>query len=476
MRTLLLLLLASSGLLAQTTVESVPNQKVITGSYVSNPDKILDQQTVAEIDTALALLEKKTTVQVAVVALASIGDADIVEFGQKLFTLWGIGRKENDNGLLLLLVRDQRTIRFHTGYGVEGVLPDFVCKRIQMKYMVPEFKNGNYGAGILAGIRQIELIITNPQHAEELKAEEKKDVSDWTGFVFILCIVFAPIVITAFIVKATKGQFADSKDASETSHPEMRLTRLGWLAEFIVIPVLIIVAFATSSIENATGFCFLTLYAYFMLTLLHRLWRGQKVIKRFLKQEDHYEIVEFIRRQQWYWFLMGLLFPFPFFLYFFYHLSRKHTYRNYPRKCKQCQNPLHKLGDLAEDDYLSKGQLLEESLRSVDYDVWKCDACQNIEMWFYLNRSSRYEPCPRCKTIAFHLESDRTLESATYSSSGKGEKLYSCKFCNHKKKSTYTIARLVQHTTSGSSSFGGSSSGGSWGGGRSGGGGASSSW
>src|SRR6188768_2722830 len=116
------LLLLSVTLHAQTvyTVETIPNVKLINNSYVSNPDAILTDATVGRIDFKLAQLEKETTVQVAVVAVRSIGDADIFNFAQQLFTLWGIGKAKKDNGLLILLVVDQRTVRFHTGYGLEG--------------------------------------------------------------------------------------------------------------------------------------------------------------------------------------------------------------------------------------------------------------------------------------------------------------------------------------------------------------------
>ena len=72
-------------------------------------------------------LEKKTGIQAIVVMLPSIGDEDIFEFSQKLFRHWGIGEKKRNNGLLVVYVSDQRTIRFHTGYGIEGSLPDAKC-------------------------------------------------------------------------------------------------------------------------------------------------------------------------------------------------------------------------------------------------------------------------------------------------------------------------------------------------------------
>ncbi len=474
-----ILLLVSTSLLAQSTLKSIPNQKLINGSYVSNPDRILDDATVRELDNLLTSLEKQTTAQVAVVVVESIGDVDIFEFAQKLFDNWGIGNKDNDNGWLVLFVNDKRTVRFHTGYGLEGALPDVVCKRIQRDFMVPEFKNGNYNAGMLAGLQQVEKVLTDPTYAEELKASEGNEVSDFTGLIIFLSIIFGPVLLILFIIKAINGRFSDSKTPEYTAYPEMLKSRKAWLIEFVVLPILIVALFGISPFGNATGFCVIALYLYFMATLFLRLQRIQTVINRFLAAEDYHDVVEFIRKQQWYWFFMAVLFPLPFVFYFFYHLSRKKHYRNLPRKCKQCQGVMHKKSEIDEDEYLSEGMQMEETLRAVDYDVWKCEACAAIEVFFFLNSHSKYESCPKCKTIAYHSTSKRTLKSATYSSSGKGEEVHVCKFCGHTKTSPYRIAKLTSSSSSSSSgggSGGSSSGGGSWGGGSSGGGGASSSW
>jgi uncharacterized protein len=397
-----------------------------------------------------------------------------------LFTTWGIGKKDKDNGLLLLLVVDQRTVRFHTGSGIEGVLPDVICKRIQRDYMVPDFKNGNYNAGVLAGLQQVTRILTDPAYAEELKASEPEQVSDWIGFVIFLT-VFAGIgVLVIFIVKSSYKQFSDSKLPSYTAYPEMRMTRSTWLLQYLAIPALIILLFGISPIENPTGPVVLTLYLYYMGTLFHRLWRMRKVTNRLLKAEEYPEIVEFIRKQQWYWLFMAVLFP-PFMIYFFYHLSRKRSYRNLPRNCKECQGIMEKLDETADDAYLSGGMQMEETLKSVDYDVWRCKGCQSIEVFHYLNHRTKYEPCPKCKKIAYTSTGKRVIKAASYSSRGVGEETHSCKFCGHSQKSKYYIAQLVRSDSSsggssGSSGSSSSSSGGSWGGGSSGGGGASSTW
>lgn len=477
----LILLFASVVAQAQYTVETIPNQKLIDNSYVSNPDKILDENTVGHINSVLEDVEDSTSVQVAVVVVSSIGDADIFDFAQKLFNRWGIGSKGNDNGLLLLLVTDKHAIRFHTGLGVESTLPDATCKKIQRDYMVPEFKKGDYNAGMLQGIIQVQNALTNPAYAEELKAQDVPADDDFEAMAIFMAIIYIPIVVFLFIIKGVNRSFSTSKNPSPTPYPEMRLSRLAWLLLFAIIPVAILVILGMSPSAETAGLNLLLFYFYFMATLLTRLWREKKVINRLKSGSHYYGITEFLRRQQWYWLAMAILFPFPFFFYFFYHLVRKGRYRNHPRNCKLCAAPMRKLDEVGDDQFLSKPQLMEETLRSVDYDVWKCTACNSTEMWSYPNRFSKYKECPYCKTHAYHLASSRTVKSATYTSSGTGEETHLCKFCGKSKTSTYTIAQLTRSSSGSSfgsssgSSFGGSS-GGSWGGGRSGGGGASSSW
>ena len=475
--TIFLILLGTVQVSGQSTVESIPNQKLINGSYVSDPDSILDESTIVQIDTLLRSLEKETTAQVAIVIVKSIGEEDVFEFAQNLFDAWGIGKKATDNGLLILMVDDQRTIRFHTGEGLEGVLPDVICKRIQEDHMVPEFKNGNYDAGMLAGLQQVKKILTDPNYAEELKEPEPGETSDWIGFVTFLIFFFFPPLVLIYIIKAANGRFSNSRTPEFTQYPALRVTRGTWLLEFVAIPVLIISLFGFSSVEDPAVWCTLSLYFYFLLTAFHRLRRSKKIINGFLKAQEYHEIVDFLRSQQWHWLLMAIVFPLPFVFYFVYHLISKRTYRNHPRNCKECDAPLNKLNDRDEDVYLSPEQLMEEKLRSIDYDVWKCSSCESVEHWFYLNRHTKYKHCPKCKTMAFYSSSRRTVKSATYLSSGSGEEVHMCKFCGHQKKSTYSIAQLTRSTSSSSSgSSGSSSSGGSWGGGSSGGGGASSRW
>lgn len=137
-------------------VQDVPNVQLADRTrYVSNPDGILSAEAVARIDSVCGALRTRAIAQVAVVAVDDISGGDTFSFAVELFRSWGVGRAENDNGLGMLLVKDLREIRFVTGGGLEGVLPDAICKRIQLKYMLPAFREGDYSRGMVAGIEAV---------------------------------------------------------------------------------------------------------------------------------------------------------------------------------------------------------------------------------------------------------------------------------------------------------------------------------
>ncbi len=123
--------------------------------YVSNPDGVLSPEAVAAIDTTLFALEQQTGTQVLVVAVKEIDGGDCFDFAYQLGQQNGVGQKGKDNGLVVLLVTEERCIQFATGYGLEGSLPDAACKQIQIRYMNKPFSQGNWDAGMVAGIQAI---------------------------------------------------------------------------------------------------------------------------------------------------------------------------------------------------------------------------------------------------------------------------------------------------------------------------------
>ena len=138
------------------TVERVPNVHVADRTrYVSNPDGILSIEAQTQADTIISRIWSETSAEVVAVVVNEIEGADINTFATELFTHWGLGKKDNDNGLLVLIVKGQRKAVLRTGYGMEGVMPDAVASRIIRNDMAPHFKNEDYDAGTLAALTTI---------------------------------------------------------------------------------------------------------------------------------------------------------------------------------------------------------------------------------------------------------------------------------------------------------------------------------
>lgn len=140
---------------AAYTVKSVPNVQIQDAhNFVSNPDGILSAETVYNINKLLVELRQKTGIEIAIVALDKLATDDPRGFATELLNKWGVGQKGKDNGLLILLVtaKEQRSVVFETGYGLEGDLPDVSCYRIQQDYMLPPMREGDYSTGMLHGV------------------------------------------------------------------------------------------------------------------------------------------------------------------------------------------------------------------------------------------------------------------------------------------------------------------------------------
>jgi uncharacterized protein len=482
---ILVFLALSVSLCAQHTINSVPDPNLDGGHYVSNPDNIISPMTAASLNSRLVDLEVITTVQVAVVVVKSI-DTDEFTFAQNLFNEWGIGHADKDNGLLILVVTDLRVVRFQTGNGLESALPDATCKKIQRDFMIPHFQEGNYDKALHDGVNEVREILSDPKYAEELRSYEsfRNTGISYGNFALYLLLIGIPLLGTLFLVMDSHEQFVEGKKVEKVVYPEMLIKRKTWFMAFVLVPGIIFIGLWIAPVPHATEWCIGILYLWFMGTLIYRLKRARQVTDRLAKEKSYHDAVEFLRKQKIYLLVMGIVFPVPFLFYFFYHLSRTNHFRNHPRACKACGGTLLKLNEASEDAYLAKNQQLEEKLKSVNYDVWKCEKCAQTEIQNYVNRLSSYDDCYNCKTKAVYLITDRTVTESTYSAPGVGESHYKCKNCNSETKRTYKIAQKTEQKETYSrsdsddsySDESSSSDTSSWAGGSSGGGGASSKW
>jgi uncharacterized protein len=418
------------------TVKTVLNPITTNAhAFVSNPDGILKQETVDQLNVMIDSLRSQTGAEVAVVAINSIGLEEIKPFATSLFKEWKIGKEKQDNGLLLLFVLDQRKVTFETGYGLEGVLPDAICKRIQIQNMIPEFKNGNYDAGMLAGVRRVNAIIRKEPVQEEVVAPIPWDqILPIAGAVYIIFIILSWIWISNSIQKVKTNTKLPNNIARFKA---LKTEKAGIVSLFSLI--LPIVGFA--------GILFFAQPIYLLL-----------------------------------------LIPVPFTTIpaNIYGRIMMTKIRREPIACNSCGGKMHILSEKEEDTHLKLAQQFEEQLHATDYDVFVCDTCKN-EAIFTLDKPSAYSECPKCGTKAFILKDKRMVVAPTYISAGTERVTYHCKFCGYEENDNHNIPRLTRTggaivggavaggLFSGGGGFGGGG-GGSFGGGMSGGGGATSGW
>ncbi len=154
------------------TPADVPNPNIADRSqYVADPGNYMSPEAKAEVNQMLASVRKATTAEIAVAILPSIGDETVDEFAPELFKRWGLGKKDKDNGVLLLIDMGGKKARIETGYGMEGVFTDALCSELLRGDLFPRMKEGDVDGGVKAIISHISTVATDPNVRDEIRSE-----------------------------------------------------------------------------------------------------------------------------------------------------------------------------------------------------------------------------------------------------------------------------------------------------------------
>lgn len=127
--------------------------------YVTDTARVFSAADRQAVEQLAYQLEQRTTAQLAVVTVGSTKPESIEEYANKLFEKWGIGQKDKDNGVLLVMAKNDRQVRIETGYGMEGIITDLLAHRIIETIMIPRFKASQYSAGLRDGAEAIVSLI-----------------------------------------------------------------------------------------------------------------------------------------------------------------------------------------------------------------------------------------------------------------------------------------------------------------------------
>lgn len=179
--------------------------------FVSDMAGVLSPETVTRADSLLSSMWQQSSAEPVVVIVPDLSGDDIDSYATELFSLWGIGKKDKDNGVLVLISINDRRAAIRTGYGAEEFLPDVLASNIIRHNMSPRFKEGDYDGGVLASLSTINAALTSDAAREELMSEyandaDAKSASDddeffslYIGFSLAVALFFAVVVVYLWI-------------------------------------------------------------------------------------------------------------------------------------------------------------------------------------------------------------------------------------------------------------------------------------
>jgi|YelNatPaOPRAMG01_1025707.scaffolds.fasta_scaffold12762_1 uncharacterized protein len=169
-------------------------------AYATDLTATLNQEELTALNLRLQAFDDSTSNQLVFLMIPSLNGNSLEEFANKTAIKNKIGTKKNDNGILFLVVKNDRKMRIEVGYGLEGALPDALASSIIRNVVKPYFQNGDYYAGISSGIDAI-IAATKGEYKAEVHHKNQSD--DASGIITLLIFLF---FIVSFFIRGGRGR------------------------------------------------------------------------------------------------------------------------------------------------------------------------------------------------------------------------------------------------------------------------------
>ena len=197
------LLLCLSPMLAVAGAGSNAVEVPALTARVTDLTATLSAEQQAALEAKLAAFESHKGSQIAILIVPTTQPEAIEQYAIRVVDQWQLGRKDVDDGVLVLLSKDDRKVRIEVGYGLEGVLPDVIAKRIIENVMIPQFKQGDYYAGLDAGIDSVAGVI----EGEPLPEPQQRANAGNGGWEGMLPLLLFGGLIAGGLMRAMLGSF-----------------------------------------------------------------------------------------------------------------------------------------------------------------------------------------------------------------------------------------------------------------------------
>ena len=198
--------------------------------YVADPEGLLSGAAKERADNMLWKLRQQTGVEAVVAIIPSIGDYSEEDFATELFSKWGVGKSDKDNGVLVLIVPGNRAARIATGYGVEGIIPDISARKIIERSIVPHMRNNDIDGAVMAVSADLYNVLSDPDAAAELKSKEaeswnqpiESDITtdDIIGFIGCIAILIFLFSTAKYFYDASRLRKKDRYEQAISWHRE----------------------------------------------------------------------------------------------------------------------------------------------------------------------------------------------------------------------------------------------------------------
>jgi uncharacterized protein len=175
------------------------NFPALTGRIVDQAN-IIPADTRAALEPKLADLEQKSGIQLVVATVSSLEGQAIEPYANELFRTWGLGEKDKNNGVLLLVAPNEHRVRIEVGYGLEATLTDALSSVIINNTIAPRFKAGDFGGGISQGVDQIIAVLTTDSSEWQKKPPVRLDRQQAPDpFGWVLIAIFIGILLMSAV-------------------------------------------------------------------------------------------------------------------------------------------------------------------------------------------------------------------------------------------------------------------------------------
>lgn len=166
--------------------------------------KTLTAEQQAALEQTLRAFETKKGTQIAVLIVPTTKPEEIEQYALRVVESWKLGRKKVDDGALLLIAKDDRTLRIEVGYGLEGVLNDATAKRIVSDVITPPLRQGNYFGGVSAGVEQMMRVIDGEPLPEPRRGAAGLPVGQNIGQ--LVPVLFVVALVLGGVLRKTLGR------------------------------------------------------------------------------------------------------------------------------------------------------------------------------------------------------------------------------------------------------------------------------